>query len=177
MDQKVAQHLSVLTNRFKGTGGIVNRHFVETLDALYGPGLVRRNFHHILDVVRLVTSVTYRSGPKSILAVSFPLLHNISPSDFRHHFSLVEYINPEHSRTMLARLYTRDFPIGVLYMANGEHAPYRSWNLPSQYILTEQDGAWAHDRVLELDEEFLYGQFPWSTTPAPSQRITLAPTA
>lgn len=172
MELKTAQHLAVLTNRFKGTGGIMNRHFVETLDSLYGPGLVCRNLRHIVSAVRTSTPYDHCIGPDSILAVSFLQQHQVR--DFQWLRDNICYTGPERSRRAICvRVPIEGHHLGVLLLSNGGEDAMPTFQLPSHHLQTEQDWAWAHDQILEKGADFLYGS-GWSSTQPPSRRTTIA---
>ncbi len=171
MELKVAQHLAVLTNRFKGTGGIMNRHFIETLDSLYGPGFVRRNLQHIVEAVRSAT-LGRSVGPDSVLAVSFLHQHLHQPLGFNS-VAAFSYNGSRADRAVVCTNGTWGaHRIGVLFLANGgTYVP--EYRMPSWHLQTAQDWAWAHDQILEQGSDFLYGP-GWEAAPPPSRRTTIA---
>lgn len=158
MDQKIKQHLAVLTHRFRGTGGIINRHFVETLDALYGPGLIRRHFHHICNAVMRNYPNPCLVGPDSILAVSFFHQHGLSEGDFRT-IGELSYGVLVPSRTVTTTVVYGEhglLQLGVLFMSRGGNRTAPTPRLPADVPPTPEGGAWAHDLILEKGPEFLY---------------------
>ena len=176
MDQNTKQHLAVLTHRFRGTGGIINRHFVETLDALYGPGLIRRHFHLIYDAVMRTYPNPHLVGPDSILAVSFFHQHGLSEQDFREieELSYEGLVRARAVTTMVSNGGHGPLRLGVLFMSRGGNQTAPTPRLPADVLLTPEDGAWAHDQILEKGPEFLYGLLTQSTSPASPEGDTVA---
>lgn len=169
-----SKHQAVLIQQFRGTHGLPNRHFIQTLHRLYGAGFVRNNFRQIFNHVVGVL-IDRPINQDSVLAVTFPYLHGIAA----HNGELDEFMHSNYVRTGASRsIYNHLVHLSGLPAMLISHytvSPVTP-ELPLRVVTTRcdtsglrdgEDFHWVHDQILQHDVD-VYDMSFWRRNTVPS---------